>query len=105
MVKMLAWQRKIAVRSILWSMVLAGGSVPSWRASDFLGMTQSSKSTIIKELDRLCSLGYVVRIEQKWRSNAPVYFYSIVELDGYEVRVSKHWYTVLKTNILGVHND
>lgn len=105
MLKFQAWQKKIAVKAILHAIVIGRGGQEIWLASDLIPMTQSSKATILKELKRLVSLGYLDMFETAHRPNSPCYHFCYTGKTGHETQESKHWYSVLSYNIWGVQND
>lgn len=103
--KMRAFEKKIAIRAILHTMVIGRGDTVYWLASDFLGMTQSSKSTILRELNRLVDLGYLEKTIDPYRPNSNIHKFVWTGKVGFETTNSSHWYSVLKYNILGVSNE
>lgn len=93
--------KKTAIKAILHCIVIGRGGTEIWKASDFLGMTQCTKKTILNELERLVSLGYLEKIEHDWRPNSKVFYYVKTGKVGIENKYSQHAYSVLKMNLKG----
>jgi DNA-binding MarR family transcriptional regulator len=103
MKKLAAYERKIALRALLYMLYLSSAPFSRVGLADIQGWTGCSKPTIIKHLKELEGKGLVIKSEIKHRPNAVAFLYHISDSakDSYALQSSKHDYSVYKFNVLG----
>lgn len=104
MKKLKAYERKIALRGLLYMLYLSSAPFSRVGLADMQSWTGCTKPTLLKVLKELENKGLVIKTEIKHRPNSVAFQYHVSNKaeNSYELQSSKHSYSVYKLNVLGI---